>query len=268
MGGKYVGAAVRRREDPRLLTGRGQYVDDIMVPGCLHAAVLRSPHAHARLGTVRTERVRQHPGVVACLAFADLAAALRPLPVAGVPPLSLQARVGFRLKTAPQWPLATGTVRYVGEPFAVVVATDRYAAEDALDLVEVECGPLLAVIGAEQGLGPGAPLLHPEWGDNISVAFETRVGDPDRAFAEAPVRVRERFRVPRSAGLPLEPRGVLALPDPRGGGMTVWASTQVPHWLRLTLTELLGLPAHKVRVVAPDVGGGFGTKCSLYPRTC
>jgi carbon-monoxide dehydrogenase large subunit len=266
VGGKYVGAIVRRREDPRLVTGGGQYVDDLRVAGCLHAAILRSPHAHARLVAVRTEPARRQPGVVACFAFDDLADALRPLPVAGAPPGPLQSRVGFRLKTADQLPLASGRVRYVGEPIAVVVAEDRYLAEDALELIEVDYAPLPAVVDVEQGIAPGAPLLHEAWGDNVAVAFATQTGDPDRAFAGAPVRVRERFRVPRYAGVPLEARGVLAVPDPRTGGMTVWASTQVPHWLQRTLTEPLGRPAHKIRVVAPDVGGGFGTKCSIYPE--
>jgi carbon-monoxide dehydrogenase large subunit len=264
MGGKYVGAAVRRREDPRLLTGRGRYVDDLRVPGCLHAAIVRSVHAHARIRAVRAERALARPAVVACFASGDLAGLLRPLPVAGVPPPALQARVGFRVKAADQPPLARDTVRYVGEPVAVVVATDRYAAEDALDLVTVDYEPLPAVVDAEAGLAPGAPLVHEAWGDNVAVAFEARVGDPEHALAAAPVRVRARIRVPRYAGVPLEPRGVLAEPAARGDGLVVWASTQVPHWLQRTLGEALGLPAHKLRVVAPEVGGGFGTKCSIY----
>jgi carbon-monoxide dehydrogenase large subunit len=266
VGGQYVGAIVRRREDPRFLTGRARFVEDVRVPGCLHAVILRSPHAHARIVAVRTDRARAHPAVVACLAHDDLAAALRPLPIAGVPPPQLQERVGFRVKAAPQLALARGKVRYVGEPVAVVVATDRYAAEDALELVEVAYEPLPVVVDVEQGLAPGAPLIHEVWGDNVSVAFEARVGDPDRALAEAPARVGARIRVPRYAGIPLEPRGVLAEPSGRGDGLTVWGSTQVPHWLQRTLGEALGLPAHKLRVVAPDVGGGFGTKCSIYPE--
>jgi carbon-monoxide dehydrogenase large subunit len=202
--------------------------------------------------------------VTAVLVHADLAPLLRPLPVAGVPPPPLQERVGFRVRTAPQWALAAEVVRYVGEPVAVVVAGDPYAAEDALELIEVDYEPLPAVIDVEDGLAPGAPLLHSEWGDNVSVAFETRVGDPDRAFRQAAVRVALRIRVPRYAGIPLEPRGLVAEPAARGDGLTVWASTQVPHWLQRTLAEALALPAHRVRVVAPDVGGGFGTKCSIY----
>jgi carbon-monoxide dehydrogenase large subunit len=185
--------------------------------------------------------------------------------MAGAPPAALQARVGFRLRTAAQLPLARARVRYVGEPVAVVVARDRYTAEDLLDLVDVTYEPLPAVSDVEVALGPGAPRLHDDWPDNVSVAFETAVGDPDRAFASAAVRVGARFRVPRSAGVPVEPRGVLAVPDARGG-ISVWASTQVPHWLQRTLAEAWSAPAHRIRVVAPDVGGGFGTKCSIYPE--
>ena len=266
MSGKYVGAIVRRREDPRLLTGRGRYVDDLRVAGCLHAVILRSPHAHARIVAIRTDRVRAHPAVVACFVHDDLASALRPLPIAGVPPPALQERVGFRVKTAAQLPLASGKVRYVGEPVAVVVATDGYAAEDALELVDVDYEPLPAVTDVEQGLAPGAPLIHEAWGDNVSVAFEARVGDPDRALAGAAARVRARIRVPRYAGVPLEPRGVLA--EPRR------AATGSPCGRRPRCRTGSGAPSAKrsacrplrLRVVAPDVGGGFGTKCSIYPE--
>jgi carbon-monoxide dehydrogenase large subunit len=133
-------------------------------------------------------------------------------------------------------------------------------------LVEVDFEPLPAVVDVEQALAEGAPRLHDDWSDNVTVAFEVRAGDPDRVFAEAPVRVRARLRVPRCAGIPMEPRGVVADPVTAGTGVTVWASTQVPHWLQRTLAETLALPVHRVRVIAPDVGGGFGTKCSIYPE--
>ncbi len=265
MSGRYVGAAVRRREDPRLVTGRGRYVDDVPVARCLHAAIVRSTHAHAELAAVRLDRARRHPPVVACFAAADLAGALRPLPAIGLPPPPLEARVRFRVRTAPQLPLAATRVRYVGEPVAVLLAEDRYAAADALALAEVEYAPLPAVGDAEQALRAGAPRLHEGWDDNVAVSFALSLGDPARALAGAPVRVCERLRVPRSAGMPVEPRGVLAVPEP-DGGVTVWASTQVPHLVQRVLAESLGLPAHRVRVIAPDVGGGFGTKCSVYPE--
>ena len=264
MGAKYVGAVVRRREDPRLLTGRGCYVDDLHPPGCLHAAVLRSPHAHAFIRGIRVDRAQADPAVVACFTHADLHPPLRPLPLAGAPPPALQARVSFHLRTAAQPALAREKVRYVGEPVAVVVATDPYAAEDALGLIDVDYEPVAAVVDVEAGLASGAPLLHEDWGDNLGVAFQMRIGDPEGALAGAAVRVGARIRVPRYAGMPMEARGILAEPSARGGGLTVWASTQVPHWLQRTLGEALGLPAHKLRVVAPEVGGGFGTKASIY----
>jgi carbon-monoxide dehydrogenase large subunit len=264
--GRYVGAIVRRREDPRLLTGRAQYVDDVPASGCLYAAVARSTHAHASLVRVDLERARRHPSVVAAYAAGDLAGQLPPLPAAGAPPPALAARIRFEIRRADQFPLARDRVRYVGEPIAVVVAGGRAEAEDALALVEAAYDPRPAVVDVARGLAAGAPLLHAGWSDNIAVRFAMRVGDPDGAFAGAPVRVRASLRVPRSAGMPLEPRGILAVPDRRDGGVTVWASTQVPHLLQRALAAALGLPAHKVRVIAPDVGGGFGTKCSGYPE--
>jgi carbon-monoxide dehydrogenase large subunit len=248
------------------MAGRSHYVDDLRPPGCLHAAILRSPHAHARIRGLRLDGARAHPGVIGCFTYADLEDLLRPLPLAGSPPPPLQARVGFRMKTAVQLALATDRVRHVGEPIAVIVATDPYLAQDALDLVDVDYEPLPAITDAEAGVRPGAALLHEEWGDNVGVAFDVRIGDAERALGDAPVRVRARFRVPRYTGMPMETRGVLAEPTPRGDGMTVWASTQVPHWLQRTLSEAMGLPAHKLRVVAPEVGGGFGVKTTIYPE--
>ena len=265
MSGPYVGAIVRRREDRRLLTGAGWFVDDIKVAGCLHAAVVRSPHAHARVRAIDLDAARRATGVIGAWAFGDLAGTLTPLPISGVAPAPLQARVGFQVKTAAQYPLAAGKVRYVGEPVAVVVASDPYAAEDALERVRADYETLPAVLDVEAAARPGAPLVHEEWGDNVAVAFRHTVGDVDAAFRAADVVVRERLRMHRSAGVPLEPRGVLAAPEARGG-VTVWASTQLPHLLQRALLETLGLPAHQVRVIAPDVGGGFGTKCSIYPE--
>src|SRR5262245_12617126 len=204
MATRYVGASVRRREDPRLLAGRGRFVDDLPAPGCLHAAVLRSPHAHARIRGIRLERARAHPGVVACFTHSDLQDVLRPLPLAGSPPPPLQARVGFRLKAAVQHALATDRVRHVGEPVALAVAIDPYVARDALDLIDVDYEPLRAVADVEAGLRPDAPQLHDGWGDNVGVAFEVQIGDAERALDDAPVRVHARFSVPRYAGMPLE----------------------------------------------------------------
>ena len=265
MGAKYVGAIVRRQVDPRYLTGRGRFVDDMSPAGCLHAALLRSSHAHARLAAIRTEAARACPGVAAVFTFHDLTG-LKPIPEAGVAPPPLKARVGFQLRSAQQYPLARDKVRYVGEPVALVIAESRYAAEDALERIEVDYDPLPVIVDVEAGVRTDAPRIHDDWPDNLAVSFTAEVGDTEAAFRNAPVVIAERIAVQRYAGMPLEPRAVLAVPDARDGSITVWASTQLPHLVQKALVDQLGLAAHRVRVVTPDVGGGFGTKCSIYPE--
>ncbi|MBI2154948.1 MAG: xanthine dehydrogenase family protein molybdopterin-binding subunit, partial [Candidatus Rokubacteria bacterium] len=264
MGAKYFGASVRRREDPRLLTGEGRFVDDIQLPGLLHAAFVRSPHAHARVRAIRSGAAARVPGVIAILAFDDLARWMKPLPTFGSPPPGLAERVEFSLKQAPQYPLARDTVRYVGEAVAVVVAESRYIAEDALDLVEVDYEPLPPVTDAKAGGEAGAPPLHPQWGDNVAVAFTHAIGDAKGAFRAADVVVRERFRIQRYVGMPIEARGVVASYDRRDGTLTTWNATQVVHFVQQSVAAALEMPPHKVRVIAPDVGGGFGTKACGY----
>jgi aerobic carbon-monoxide dehydrogenase large subunit len=265
VGAKYVGAIVRRQEDPRYLTGRGRFVDDMSPAGCLHAALLRSSHAHARLAAIRTEAARACLGVAAVFTFHDLTG-LKPIPEAGVAPPPLKARVGFQLRSAQQYPLARDKVRYVGEPVALVIAESRYAAEDALERIEVDYDPLPVIVDVEAGVRTDAPRIHDDWPDNLAVSFTAEVGDTEAAFRNAPVVIAERIAVQRYAGMPLEPRAVLAVPDGRNGSVTVWASTQLPHLVQKALVDQLGLAAHRVRVVTPDVGGGFGTKCSIYPE--
>ncbi|MBI4609978.1 MAG: xanthine dehydrogenase family protein molybdopterin-binding subunit [Candidatus Rokubacteria bacterium] len=264
MGAKYFGASVKRREDPRYLTGQGRFVDDLTLPGLLYAAFLRSPHAHARIRAIHTDAARRHPGVRAVYTFDDLARWLKPLPTFGSPPPGLAARVEFRLKDAPQFPLARDVVRYVGETVALVVADSPYLAEDALGLIEVEYEPLPAVTDPVAGGEPGAALVHPQWGDNVAVAFTHAVGDAEAAFSAAAVVARERFKIQRYVGMPIEPRGVVASFDRRDATLTVWSSTQVVHFCQQGVAAALEVPIHKVRVVAPDVGGGFGTKACGY----
>jgi len=264
MGARYVGAAVRRREDPRLLRGDGRYVDDVKLPGLLHAAFLRSPHAHARIVGLRTAAARAMPGVVAVFTHADLARWLKPLPVFGAPPPGLAAAVRFELRQAPQYALCRDRVRYVGEIVAMVVATSRAQAEDALERIEVDWEPLPAVVDMQAAAAPDSPLVHPEWGTNVAVGFRHAVGDVEGAFARADVVVRETFRVQRYVGMPIETRGVVAVWDRRDGTLTTWNATQVPHFVQQALAATLELPPHRVRVIAPDVGGGFGTKASGY----
>lgn len=264
MGAKYFGASVKRREDPRLLTGQSRFVDDIKLPELLHVAFVRAVHAHARIRAIRAEEAARLPGVIRVFTFADLARWLKPLPTFGTPPPGLTARVSFQLKQAPQYPLVRDTVRYVGEAIVAVVAESRYVAEDALELIVVEYEPLPAVTNAVVGGQAGALLIHPEWGDNIAVAFTQTVGDVDGAFRTADVIVRGRFRTQRYAGMPIEPRAIVASYDVRDSVLTTWNTTQVVHFVQQSVAGALEMPLHKVRVVAPDVGGGFGTKASSY----
>ncbi len=254
---RYFGERIKRNEDPRLLTGRGTFVDDITLPGLLHAAVLRSPHAHARLRRLDPSQARARPDVVAVYTHADLPDALRePLPKL-IPHAAL-----IHHKT--QYALAPDTVRHVGEPVALVVATSRYAAEDALDLIDVEYDPLPAVVDLERAAQPGTPLVHEDIGTNVCATYTQRVGTVDEAFARADHVFTERFVIDRGTAAPMECRGVVAQWDPRLGQLVVWDSTQAPIPIRNGLARLLGLAQANVRVIAPDVGGGFGPKIMMF----
>lgn len=244
-----IGASVRRVEDTRLLTGAAQYLADSEPPGAKHLAVLRSTVAHGRITRLESSAARVLPGVHAFFHGRDLAAVSKPfshlLPMPTIKPL--------------EWGvLAQDKVRYVGEPVAVVVADNRYIAEDALELVEVEYEELPAVVDPEAALETDAPLLYDEWGSNefLSAAYAT--GDLDRAFAEADLVLRERFVQHRVSGLPLEGHGAWA--HYSGDSLVVYASSQQPHNLRTVLSDVTGVSEAKIRVVAPDMGGGFGTK--------
>ncbi len=265
MGAKYFGASVKRREDPRLLKGEGRFVDDIDLPGLRHVAFVRSVYAHARIKVIRTEAASKIAGVIRVFTFQDLARWMKPLPVFGSAPPGLAARVRFEIKNAAQYPLARDTVRYVGEAVAMVVAESPEVAADAVELIETEYEPLPPVTDPGAGAEADAPLLNPEWGSNVAVAFSHAVGDAEAAFRRADVVVaRDRFRIQRYVGMPLEARGVVASYDRRDGSLTTWNSTQVAHFTQAAVAEALELPVHKVRVVAPDVGGGFGTKACGY----
>jgi aerobic carbon-monoxide dehydrogenase large subunit len=264
VGAKYFGASVRRREDPRFLRGEGRFIDDVALPGELHAAFLRSPHAHARIVRVDAGTARRMPGVAAVFTFADLAAWMKPLPLFGAPPPGLAAVVRFDIRQAPQYALCRDRARYVGEVVAMVVAASREQAEDALERIEVEWEPLTAVVDMVAAAEGGGPLVHDEWGTNVAVGFTHAIGDSDRAFAAAEAVFNETFRIQRYVGMPLEGRGVVAHWDRRAGALTTWNSTQVSHFVQQGLVSALDLPPHRVRVVAPDLGGGFGTKASGY----
>jgi carbon-monoxide dehydrogenase large subunit len=261
---RYIGSSVKRREDRRFLTGDAAFIDDLTLPRMCYAAFLRSPHAHARIGRIRAEAARAAPGVVGVFTFEDLGSWMKPLPQFGAPPPSLAAAVHFEMREALQSPLARDKVHYVGQPVAMIVAETGAQAEDALEAIQVEWEPLPAVTDMSRAVAPGADLVHDTWGSNVAVSFAVAVGDAARAFAAADVVVRETFSIGRSAGVALEPRGVIAEWDARGATLTAWNSTQVPHFVQQGLVTALGLPHHKIRVIAPDVGGGFGTKGAGY----
>jgi aerobic carbon-monoxide dehydrogenase large subunit len=259
--GSWIGRSVRRREDGRLLRGDGRYLDDLKLPGMVEAAILRSPHAHARLVSIDASRAQALPGVLAVLDGAALAARLGPLQTSTWrTPAIIEALAKPMIRPDNQPLLASERVRYVGEPVLVVVAESRYLAEDALELIEVEYEPLAVLRDVDQALAPGAPLLHDDWGDNVALDFSISKGDPTAAFAAAHLVLRDRFRSHRYTGVPIETRGVLATTDPFTGQLTVYSSTQVPHRVRDQVASLLKLEPAEVRMVAPDVGGGFGVK--------
>jgi carbon-monoxide dehydrogenase large subunit len=264
MGAKYLGASVKRREDPALLAGHGRFLDDLRLPGLLHAGFVRSPHPHARILGVHTTEARQLAGVVAVFTFEDLGRWVKPLPPLTTPPSGLTDRVDVRVTDVRQYPLARDRVRYVGEIVAVVIGTDPYVVEDAAHLVTVEYQGLPVVPNARAGVTPNAPAIHPELGSNIAVRVTGVVGDVEAAFRGSEIVVRESFRVPRLAGMPLEPRGVVASYEQRDNTVTTWNSTQLPHFVQQEIAAALELPLHKVRVITPDVGGGFGTKACAY----
>jgi carbon-monoxide dehydrogenase large subunit len=253
-----VGQAVKRREDARLVTGRGRYLDDLRPPGLLHALIVRSPHAHARIRAIDARAAAGRPGVVAVLAASDL-----PECTGGVVP-PLVPSPALRPYAHPA--LAAAVVRPVGEGVAVVVADDPYRAADAVEAVRVDWDPLPAAVTVEAALADGAPRVFAEWPDNVAGPSAAAVGDARGALAEADLVVEGEFWFPRVAGSPVEPRGVLADPAAADGRLTVWTSTQVPYAVRAAIAAALGLPEERVRVLAPDVGGGFGVKGHAYPE--
>lgn len=254
--GSLIGERVMRAEDPRLLTGRSRFVDDIDLPGMLHAAVLRSPVPHAIIRGIDTSAAAAVPGVAAVLTAADLRRlGVGPMKVTWVQPN--QNGLSYPV-------LAAGRVHYVGEAVAVVAASSRYVAEDALDLIEVDYEPLPAVLDPDKAVEPDAPVLHESWGGNVIVEIANRTGDFDLAARESAVVVGGRIRSHRYMAMPLETRGAVARADRLTGELTLWISNQAPHRVRAHLAEILGWPEHTLRVIVGDVGGGFGLKDHIY----
>jgi aerobic carbon-monoxide dehydrogenase large subunit len=253
----YIGQPVERKEDAKLLTGQSRFVDDLTLPGMVWAAVVRSPYAHARITSVDLSKAREAEGVVAAFSGADLAEDWK----ATLPCVWL---VTEDTKQPFHRPLATDKARHQGDGVAVVLAESRALAKDAAELVEVEYEPLDPVIDPEAALADGAPLVHEEFGTNHCYTWVLKTDNADSVFADAPVTVKERYRQQRLVPNAMEPRGVLAQHLPAQDEYTLWSATQIPHIARFWLSLTCGIPESKLRVIAPDVGGGFGSKLNVY----
>lgn len=256
IGARAIGARVLRAEDPRILTGRGRYIDDIVLPGMLHAAFKRSTVPHGRLVSVDASAARAMPGVIAVYTGDDLAR----LTNATAPGASIGINLMPGLKAPAVHALATDKVRYVGDPIALVVAEDRYIAEDAVELIEEEIDVLDAVVTYEDALDRSKPRLFEEFPDNIAFSSEMAIGDVDGAFAKSDRIVQASIWVHRHQPVPMETRGLIASYDTANEHLTIHASTQSPHMLRLLLPIQINVPMENIRVLADDVGGGFGLK--------
>ena len=255
--GRVVGTPVPRKEDRKLVTGNGQFIDNINLPGQVWLAVVRSPYAHARIGKVDLAAARKVKGVVAAFTGAELAADW-----AGSLPCAWPVTEEIRMPS--HFPLAFDKARHVGDGVAVVVAETRAISKDAAELVEVDYEPLEVVADVGKALDADAPLVHDDLGTNECYVWKLDAGEVDQAFAEADVTVKRHYRQQRLIPMAMEPRGALAQELPGTGELTLWTSTQIPHIARLTLSGVVGIPEARLRVIAPDVGGGFGSKLDVY----
>lgn len=257
--GNMVGASIKRHEDPKLVAGAGTYVDDIKLPGMLYVGILHSPYAHARITNIDSGQLADHKWVTGVLTGKDVRERQKaPLPITWtIPP---------DLKAPEHWAMATDVVRYVGEPVAAVAVDDRYRIEDALDMITVDYDSLPAVTAIEDALKEGAPLVHEELGTNQAYYFKAEAGDVDPTFDSAEVVVKQRMVNQRLAPVSVETRGIVAQYNKAMNELTIWSSTQTPHLTKHHLAEMLGMPENNIRVIAPDVGGGFGSKLNILPE--
>ena len=254
---KTIGARLKRKEDPKLITGNGYFSDDIQLPGMLHAAVLRSPHAHAKIKRINVEEALKSPGVVAIYTGKDLEGKIGPVPSSWLVP-------GANLQEAPQYPLAIDRVRYVGDGVALVIGEGRYAVRDALYLIDVEYDTLLPAVGQKEAMQANAPLVHDDIENNL--AFHWKAGAvPEEACEQAEVVIRQSFYVQRVAPSPIETRAAIGQYNPGSGDLTLWCTSQNPHIHRMVLSEVLDISEAKLQIIAPDMGGGFGGKIGVYP---
>ena len=256
---RYVGGGLLRKEDPKLLTGQGTYTEDIAIPGMVWIAVVRSPFAHARINGVDSSRAKEMPEVMAVFSGEELAEEWGgPLPMAWP--------VTEDINNPDHFPVAKEKARYAGDAVAVVVAASRARAQDAAEAVDVDYEPLDAVVDLEEALEDGAPLVHEEFGTNKCYTWPLASGEVDEVFSNAPVVVKERYVHPRLIPNAIETRAIVVQPVPAQGEFTMWSATQVPHIAKVTLSLTCGIPESKLRVIAPEVGGGFGSKLQVYPE--
>src|SRR5437763_7676602 len=254
MADKYVGKRIKRTEDPRLIKGLAHYVDDIDLPGTLHVSFVRSRSAHARIRGIDTAEAMKAPGVISVYTGKDIATRVGPVPCAAALP---------DLRVPDYRVLATGKALFVGHPIVAVVATDKYTARDAADLIEVDYEDLPAVVDVEAA-AKGGTVIHESFGDNIAYKLTSGEGDVEAALKAADKIVSQKMIHQRLAPIAMEPRGVLARYFPGEEELTVWSSTQIPHLLRTQLALMIGIPENKLRVITPEVGGGFGSKLNVY----
>ena len=252
----YIGSPIRRKEDERFLTGKATFVDDIKLPGMLHAAVLRSPHAHAKIRSIDTSKARAIAGVVEVFTAADISA-MSEIPIRLYPLPGLEKYL--------QLPLATDVVRHAGEAVAFAVAESRYLAEDALDAIEVAYEPLTPVVDMEESLLDQV-LVHEGPGTNLATQYIISIGDVKAAFESAHYTRKERFKIHRHTGNPMETRGLIASYDTTTSDLTVWGPTKVTHYNRGVLSSMMDIPEEKIHFIEPDVGGGFGIRGEFYPE--
>jgi aerobic carbon-monoxide dehydrogenase large subunit len=255
MAEKFVGASVKRTEDPRLIQGLAHYVDDIKLPDTLHAVFLRSIHAHARIKKIDTAAAEKLPGVVAVYTGKDLARKIGPVPCGAAIP---------EMKCPDHRVLATDKVYWMGHPVAMVVAENKYIARDAVDLIEVDYDELPAVVDEEKAADPKSPVIHEGFGSNIAYKLTAGEGDIEAALKSADKVIKQKILNRRLAPIAMEGRGVLARYYPGEQELTLWTSTQIPHLARTQISLMLGMPENKLRLIAPEVGGGFGSKLNVY----
>src|SRR5256885_1191506 len=245
---------MKRKEDPRMIRGISHYTDDLKLAGMVHCPFARSPHAHAEIQAIRTDAAKALPRVIAVYTSADTTS-LGPVPCAIQMP-------DWKIPRQPV--LAEGRVRYVGEPVAVVVAEDFYTARDAAELVEVDYEPLPVVTDLEKALSKDSPLVHEQFKSNQAFTHQLKNGDVEAAFKKADCTVKQRMMTQRLPPIAMDPRAVVAKYLPGKNRLTVWSSTKIPHLLKTQISLFVGLPETAVRVIAPEVGGGFGSKLNVY----